>query len=241
MATEAGPPGRPIPLHGGSNVAARRGPTRVMAGLCSILVLALAIPAAADNPNPAPVPLFTAIQPFYPLPPGAHQAWRIEFNHEQIRQPAAAIQVDIPGLPAFVAALDFWSPREGYIDAPNPKHPTGLQQIPHPLAPPEAFSWHWYAPNALSLTVHQGIVAGTVVRGARWFYISPRPNYTLLYEPSGSVGPPPVAPPRPVPSQRLIGLAILALGLALSGVSVCGSGRRRNRGSGRPSFGAAGR
>jgi hypothetical protein len=192
------------------------------------LALLLSAPAAADNPDPEPVPLFTAIEPVVPIPPGYRQAWRIEFNHEQIREPAAAVRVSVPGLPEFVATLLRWSPREGYIDAPNPKHPTGLQQIPDPTAPPEAFSWHWYASNALSLTVHQGIVAGSVVRGARWFYISPRPGYTLLLEPSGSVGPPHV-PPRPVPSAGYDTLTILALLIGLVGAACLWSRRLQPR------------
>lgn len=203
----------------------------------SILLL-LSAPAVADNPNPAPVPLFTAIEATTP-PPGAWQAWRVDINHEEICQPAAAIRVSIPGLPEFVREVSFWSPREGYIDAPNPKHPTGLQQIPDPTAPPEAFSWHWYAPHSISLTTHQGIAAGTVVLGARWFYISPRVGYTLLYEPSGSAGPPP--PPRPVPGLAVPGtivLVVLMLGRGLARRRRLAPQRRQDRiERGRPTSG----
>lgn len=180
----------------------------IAAASCALWTLAV-----ADIPNPAPVALFTAMEETTP-PAGAWQAWRVEINHAEIRQPAAAIRVSIPGLPEFVREVSFWSPREGYIDAPNPKHPLGLQQIPDPTAPPEAFSWRWAAPNLLfppngiSLTVHQGIAAGTISHGARWFYISPRADHTLLYEPSGSVGPPP--PPRPVPGLATPGVILLS-------------------------------
>jgi hypothetical protein len=182
----------------------------------------LAMPGVATNPSAGPVPLFTSITAYQPDPPiaGAHGVWRVELNHEAIRQPAGSVSANVPTLPAFVQQLRYWSPREGFIEAPNPKHPLGMNQIPFPGAPLEAFSWSWSSGNGLSLTVHEGIVAGQVSLGPRWFYISPRVGMTLLYEPSGSAGPPQATPVTVANGAFLAALGImmfLLAGLALAG------------------------
>ncbi len=181
------------------------------------LALVVALPmmtghtAAKPEGAQAAVPLFLSVEPYDPaLPsprPGAHSVWRVVFNHEQIRQPAGAIRINVPGLQEYTSLVDYWSPRSGYIDAPNPTHPTGLNQIPDPNARPEDFSWRWEG-LSLTLTAYRGIIGGRVTgSGGRWFYIDPHADgVTLLYEPSGSAGAP-VA--RPVSGPNRLAIALL--------------------------------
>lgn len=194
-----------------------RAPTSARPSVWILLALVVVLPmmtghtAAEPEGAQAAVPLFLSIEPYDPaLPnprPGAHSVWRVVFNHEQIRQPAGAIRINVPGLREHTAPVEYWSPRSGYIDAPNPDHPTGLNQIPDPNARPEDFSWRWEG-HSLTLTAYRGMISGTVTgSGGRWFRITPYANgVTLLYEPSGSSGPP-VA--RPVSGLNRLALATL--------------------------------
>jgi hypothetical protein len=113
-----------------------------------------------------PVDLFLAVDeaPAEPMPQ-YRQLWSAQVNEEAIRQPAAVIRLNGPGMPAIEVRQLRWSPRSGYIELYNKDDPNRPIVVPDPNARPEDFSWHWYGKagyTTVSLTVERGVLAGRV-------------------------------------------------------------------------------
>lgn len=183
------------------------------------------VTSADDDTAGSAIPdLFLSIVPEPgPVPPGELGRWQAHINALAMREGPAVVRVNLPGQPASLVSMTYWSPREGYI-------PYGSQWIPDPDAPPEAFSWRWSGWGA-AITMVRGVAAGRVD--------GRRPYSDWRVDPRGIglvrlrwIGPQPGSPStvRAVPSLTSVGWLILALlvgGIAVVRIrSLAGAGHR---------------
>jgi peptidyl-Asp metalloendopeptidase len=144
--------------------------------LIRLAVCFLACSAAQANDPPA---LFIEVTPGGDASPAEayHGVWSVTINAEELKQPVQEITLNLPDQPPVVIRLEHWEPRAGYIlefDDEGNAH-----NVPDPEARPEDFSWLWYGKGdgwTVSLTLHQGIVAGRATSADFRYGLEPRPG-----------------------------------------------------------------
>lgn len=133
-----------------------------------------------------PVDLILTLSDPLPEPPPQYRTLRhITVNEEVIRQPAAAIRLNLPEAPDIVVPRLHWEARAGYIAIYNKDDPDRPIIIPDPDAQPQDFSWRWYGRHGnavIALTVERGVIAGRVWTGARHYAVRPSHEGTKLGE-----------------------------------------------------------
>lgn len=106
-----------------------------------------------------------------------HDLWSVELNAEHLRNPVQSITLNLPGQPEAQIRLLHWEARSGYITYEDDEGV--VHTIPDPEAGPDDFSWLWYGKGeewTVSLTMHKGVVAGSVSSAGRRYGLEPRPE-----------------------------------------------------------------
>ncbi|GMV31745.1 MAG: hypothetical protein AMXMBFR59_38700 [Rhodanobacteraceae bacterium] len=142
--------------------------------LCVACVAPLAV-VHADNPPD----LFTKATPGGdPSPADAYRGvWSVSINADQLKNRLPEITLNLPNESPIVVRLEHWEPRKGYVIELDEQG--NYQTVPDPNAGPEDFSWLWYGRGegwTVSLTMHQGIVAGRATSEQFRYGLEPRPG-----------------------------------------------------------------